>query len=313
MMRYVFGKLLLTVPTLAILSVVIFALIRMVPGDPAVFMVGDLADAAALDEARRELGLDRPYAVQYFLWLGNVLSGDLGRSVMTGQPVTEAIAARFPVTAQVVLVAMALALLAAVPAGLFAGWRHNTPADFAVVLIMNIFLSIPSFWMGLMLILAFGIYLDWLPTVGYVSVADDLAAGLEYLIMPVLAVVFIEVATLTRMMRASTIEVLRQEYVTHARAKGLPERVVLARHVFKNAFAPTLTLMGLMLGSLLGGVAVIETVFTLPGIGRLLVDSIYARDYGVVQGVLLFVALTYVAVNLTVDLLYPVFDPRVRL
>lgn len=313
MIRYVVYKLLLTLPTLAVLSVIIFTLIRMVPGDPAMFMVGDLADASALAEARRSLGLDEPYPVQYFIWLGNLLSGDFGVSLMTGQPVTQAIAERFPVTAQIVLLAMAAAMAVAIPAGIYAAWRQNSLSDLAIMFVMNFFLSIPSFWMGLMLILVFGMHLGWLPTVGYVSLTEDLQEGFRYLVMPVISVVFIELATLTRMMRASTIEVLRQEYVTHARAKGLPERTVLTRHVFKNAFAPTLTYAGLMLGSLLGGIAVIETVFSLPGIGRLVVDAVYARDYGVVQGVLLFVALIYVIVNLTVDLLYPLFDPRVRL
>lgn len=313
MIRYVVYKLLLTLPTLAVLSVIIFTLIRMVPGDPAMFMVGDLADASALAEARRSLGLDEPYPVQYFIWLGNVLSGDFGVSLMTGQPVIQAIAERFPVTAQIVLLAMAAAMAVAIPAGIYAAWRQNSLSDLAIMFVMNFFLSIPSFWMGLMLILVFGMHLGWLPTVGYVSLTEDLQEGFRYLVMPVVSVVFIELATLTRMMRASTIEVLRQEYVTHARAKGLPERTVLTRHVFKNAFAPTLTYAGLMLGSLLGGIAVIETVFSLPGIGRLVVDAVYARDYGVVQGVLLFVALIYVVVNLTVDLLYPLFDPRVRL
>ncbi len=313
MLRYIVNKLLLTLPTLVVLSIIIFILIRSVPGDPAVFLVGDLADAQALSEARTSLGLDQPKVVQYFLWMKNVLRGDLGTSLMTGQPVAEAIANRFAVTAQIVSIAMLLALLIAVPCGMFAAWRQNRIEDLSIMFLMNFFLSIPSFWMGLMLILIFGIFLGWLPTVGYVALSEDLGRGIEYLILPVVSIVFIELATLTRMMRASTIEVLRQEYITHARAKGLPESTVLAKHAFKNAFAPTLTLTGLLLGSLLGGVAVIETVFTLPGIGRLLVDSIYARDYAVVQGVLLFVALIYVTVNMLVDLLYPVFDPRVRL
>lgn len=313
MLRYIFNKLLLTLPTLLVLSVIIFILIRSVPGDPAVFLVGDLADPQALAEARISLGLDQPKVVQYFLWMKKVLQGDLGTSLMTGQPVAEAIASRFAVTAQIVSIAMVLALVIAIPSGMFAAWRQNRIEDLSIMFLMNFFLSIPSFWMGLMLILVFGIFLGWLPTVGYVALTEDFGRGIEYLILPVASIVFIELATLTRMMRASTIEVLRQEYITHARAKGLPESTVLSTHVFKNAFAPTLTLTGLLLGSLLGGVAVIETVFTLPGIGRLLVDSIYARDYAVVQGVLLFVALIYVTVNMLVDLLYPVFDPRVRL
>lgn len=310
---YVAKKILMTVPTLLILAIVIFGLMRAVPGDPAVLLVGDLNDAAALTQAREELGLDEPLHVQFGLWLGNALSGDFGVSLMTGEDVLDGMLRRFSVTAQVVVLAVMLAVLLAVPAGMFAAWRQNSLGDFGVVLLMNVFLSIPAFWIGLMLILLFGVHLDWLPAVGYVSFSDDALAAVKYLILPVLSLIFLEVATLTRMMRASTIEVLRQEYVTHARSKGLTEGAVLRRHVFRNAFAPTMTMLGLILGSLLGGVAVIETVFTLPGLGRFLVDAIYARDYAVVQGVLILVASIYVVVNLVVDLLYPVFDPRVRL
>lgn len=312
-MRYAAIKLLLSIPTLLIVAIIIFALIRLVPGDPAVLLVGDMDNAAALAEARRALGLDQPYPVQFGLWLANVLQGDLGVSMMTGEPVLSAIASRFEVSAQVVLLAMFLAAAIAMPLGTYAAWRQNRPGDFAVVFTANLLISVPSFWVGLMLILVFGATLEWLPTVGYVSVSDNFAQGIRYLILPVVALLFVEIATIIRMVRASTLEVLRQEYVANARAKGLSEAAVLTHHVVKNAFAPTMTLIGLILGSLLGGVAVIETVFTLPGLGRLLVDAIYARDYAVVQGVLLFVAFAHVAVNLIVDLLYPVIDPRVRL
>ncbi len=313
MLNYIVKRIAMTVPTLFILSVIIFVLMRAVPGDPAVLLVGDLTDPSILADVRAELGLDQPVYTQFWLWLGRALTGDLGVSLMTGEDVLHGILSRFLVTAQVVLLAIALATLLAIPAGVIAAWRQNTKTDFSIVFLMNIFLSIPGFWMALLFIFLFGVYLNWLPTIGYVSLATDLGAGAAYMVMPVLSLVFLEVATLTRMMRGSSIEVLRQEYVTHARAKGLSEPVVLRRHVFKNAFTPTLTMAGLTLGSLLGGAAVIETVFTLPGLGRFLVEAIYARDYAVVQGVLIFVAGIYVLVNLCVDLLYPVFDPRVRL
>lgn len=313
MLSYTIKKILMTVPTILILAVFIFILLRSIPGDPAVLLVGDLNDPTALAEARRELGLDQPYYIQFGLWLKSIFSGNLGVSLMNGEDILHAIVSRFSVTAQVVTIAVVLSALLAIPAGIFAAWRQNSAGDFSVVLLMNVFMSIPGFWVGMMLILIFGVYLNWLPTIGYVSIAEDPLNAVKYLIMPVFSLVFLEVATLTRMMRASAIEVLRQEYVTHARAKGLSEGVVLRRHVFRNAFAPTMTLLGLILGSLLGGAAVIETVFTLPGLGRFLVEAIYARDYAVVQGVLLFVAAIYVLVNLLVDLLYPVLDPRVRL
>lgn len=311
-MRYAFTKLLLSIPTLLIVAFIIFALMRMVPGDPAMMLVGDASDTEALEQARRTLGLDRPWLVQFGLWLANLAHGDLGVSTLTGQPVIEAIASRFPVTAQVVVLALAAAATIAIPLGTFAATRQNRAGDLGVVVAANLMISIPSFWIGLMLILIFGATLGWLPTVGYIAITEDVGEGIRYLILPVITLLFVEVAMMVRMVRASTLEVLRQDYVMNARAKGLPEREVIARHVVKNAFAPTMTLIGLMLGSLLGGAAVIETVFTLPGLGRLLVDGIYARDYAVVQGVLLFVATIHVAVNLAVDLLYPVVDPRVR-
>jgi peptide/nickel transport system permease protein len=219
----------------------------------------------------------------------------------------------FAVTAQVVLTATLLACLVAVPAGMVAAWRQNRRADTAIVSTSILFVSMPSFWVGILLIWLFGVKLNWLPVYGFESIAQGGLGAARYLVLPVCAIVLTEIAAITRMMRASTIETLRLEYVAHARAKGLPEKRVMLRHVLPNSFGPTLTVIGLMLGHLLSGAAVIETVFTLPGIGRLLVESIYARDYPVVQGCLLFIALLYVAVNLAVDLLYPLFDPRVKL
>jgi peptide/nickel transport system permease protein len=223
------------------------------------------------------------------------------------------ILSHFAVTAQIVLVATLLGCLVAVPMGMYAAWRQNRGADIAVVSTSILFASLPSFWVGILLIWLFGVKLGWLPVYGFESVASAGPGAVRYLVLPVAAIVLTEIAAVARMMRASAIETLRLEYVAHARAKGLPEGRVLLRHVLPNSFGPTLTVVGLMLGHLLAGAAVIETVFTLPGIGRLLVESIYARDYPVVQGCLLFISLLYVAVNLVVDLLYPVFDPRVRL
>jgi len=313
MLAYAFKRCLLAIPTLLIVALMVFVLMRVVPGDPASMLLGEVTDPSVLPRIRAELGLDRPYHVQFLIWLGDILSGDFGRSIMTKEPVLEGMVRRFGVTAQVVLLAVALAALIAVPAGMLAAWKQNSGIDMTVVTATIVCLSVPSFWAGLMLILVFGVWLGWLPTVGYVSVFENPGKGLLYLIMPVMALVFVEMATVARMARSSTIEVLRLEYITHARAKGLSELTVLTRHAFKNAFAPTMTILGLIVGSLLGGAVVIESVFSLPGLGRYLVDAIYARDYPVVQGSLLLVAVIYVVVNLVVDLLYPVLDPRVRL
>jgi peptide/nickel transport system permease protein len=211
----------------------------------------------------------------------------------------------------VVLVAVTLATLLAITAGLLAAWRQDTVVDLAVIGAATVVLAVPSFWLGLLLLLLFGVKLGWLPFVGYVPFSESAAQAALFLVMPVVTLTITESGVLTRMMRASSIDTLQLDYVTHARAKGLSEATVLTRHVFPNAFAPTLTLVGLTLGHLLGGVAVIETVFTLPGLGRLMVDSVLSRDYPVVQGCLLFTAVVYVVVNLLVDLCYPLFDPRV--
>jgi peptide/nickel transport system permease protein len=311
MLGYIFKRLLLTLPTLLLVSVGVFFLIRLIPGDPALVLLGEGADAASLAGLRADLGLDRPVPVQFLAWLEHAARGDLGRSIVSGEPVARLILEHFRLTAAVVLVAVTLATLIAITAGLVAAWRQDSAIDLAVVGAATVVLAIPSFWLGLLLLLLFGVNLGWLPFVGYVPFSESAAQAALFLVMPVVTLTITESGVLTRMMRASAIDVLQLDYVTHARAKGLSEATVLIRHVFPNAFAPTLTLVGLTLGHLLGGVAVIETVFTLPGLGRLMVDSVLSRDYPVVQGCLLFTAVVYVVVNLLVDLCYPIFDPRV--
>ena len=311
MIGYIARRVLMTLPTLLLVAVAVFVMMRLIPGDPVLLMLGDSADAAQIAQARQQLGLDQALPVQFMHWLGRVLQGDFGQSISNSQPVLPLILERFQVSASIVLMAVLIAALIAVPAGLIAAWKQNQPLDVAIVGGATLLLSGPSFWLGLLLLLAFGMKLGWLPVVGYVPLTEDFRQGLLYIVLPITTLALIETGVLTRMSRASAIEVLRLEYVTHARAKGAPESQVLRRHVLPNAFAPTLTLIGLVLGHLLGGIAVLETVFTLPGLGRLLVDSIFARDYPVVQGVLLFTALIYVLINLLVDLCYPLFDPRV--
>jgi peptide/nickel transport system permease protein len=311
MLGYICKRLLLTLPTLLLVSVAVFLIIRLIPGDPALVLLGEGADAAAIAGVRADLGLDRPLPVQFVSWFEHALQGDLGRSIVSGEPVGKLILQHFGLTAVVVLVAVTLATLIAAAAGLIAAWRRNSMIDLAVVGAATVVLAVPSFWLGLVLLLLFGLKLGWLPFVGYVPFSESAAQAALFLVLPVVTLTITESGVLTRMMRASSIDVLQLDYVTHARAKGLSERAVLTRHVFPNAFAPTLTLVGLTLGHLLGGIAVIETVFTLPGLGRLMVDSVLARDYPVVQGCLLFTAVVYVVVNLLVDLCYPIFDPRV--
>lgn len=311
MLRFALGRTVMALPTLLIVAISVFVLIRLVPGDPAALMLGDLATPASLADLRARLGLDQSLPVQFGIWFANLLKGDLGRSITSQEAVLPLVLTRFWVSAQIVVVAVLLASLFAVPAGIVAAWKQDTAVDLGLVAVATLLLSVPTFWLGLLLLLFFGLKLGWLPVVGYVSIADDPWRGILYLVMPIMTLFLHEMGVLMRMARASTLEVLRLDYITHARAKGLSEGVVLRRHAFKNAFGPTWTLIGLVLGNLLGGIAVVETVFTIPGLGRLLVDAIFARDYPVIQGCMLFVASTYVLVNLVVDLCYPIFDPRV--
>ena len=311
MFRFAASRIAMAIPTLLIVAVSVFVLIRLIPGDPAQLLLGDLATPASLAELRARLGLDRSLPAQFGIWFGHVLQGDLGTSINSGQDVLSLVTDRFLISGRIVLVAVALAAMVAVPAGMIAAWKQNRAPDLLLVGTATLLVSIPTFWLGLLLLLLFGLKLGWLPVVGYVGIAEDWKNGLLYLVLPVLTLFLHEIGVLMRMARASTPEVLRLDYITHARAKGLSERAVLMRHAFKNAFGPTWTLIGLVLGNLLGGIAVVETVFTIPGLGRLLVDAIFARDYPVIQGCLLFVAVIYVVVNLVIDLCYPFFDPRV--
>jgi peptide/nickel transport system permease protein len=305
MLGYLARRLAMTIPTLLLVAVAVFALVRLIPGDPVQVMLGDAADPVQAAQLRAQLGLDQSIPLQFMHWITRLAAGDFGHSI------TNDLLERFQVSAVIVLVAVAAAACVAVPAGMIAAWKQNSLLDLAVVVGATLLLSIPSFWLGLLLLLLFGLKLKWLPVIGYVPFSGDFWLAATFILLPIATLTMVEIGVLTRMARAASIEVLRLEYVTHARAKGVPEWRVLFRHVLPNAFAPTWTLIGLTLGHLLGGIAVIETVFTLPGLGRLLVDSIFARDYPVVQGCLLFTAVIYVVVNLIVDLCYPLFDPRV--
>lgn len=313
MLGYLARRLLMTIPTLLLVAIGVFALVRLIPGDPIQVMLGDAADPAQTAQLRAQLGLDQPIPLQFMHWIARLATGDFGHSITNNLAVLPLILERFQVSAVIVLVAVGAAVCIAVPAGLVAAWKQNGLLDLSVVGGATLLLSIPSFWLGLLLLLLFGLKLKWLPVIGYVPFAEDVWQAASFIVLPIATLTMVEIGVLTRMARAASIEVLRLEYVTHARAKGVPEWRVLARHVLPNAFAPTWTLIGLVLGHLLGGIAVIETVFTLPGLGRLLVDSIFARDYPVVQGCLLFTAVIYVVVNLVVDLCYPLFDPRVTM
>ena len=312
MLAYILKRLLAMVPVLLLVSMVIFFLIHLTPGDPVDVMLGEEATVEARDALRRELGLDRPLPLQYALWLGRVVQGDLGRSIRSNQPVSEAILQRLPITLELSALAMLISLTIALPAGIIAAVRRNSNADVASTVFSLIGVSMPNFLLAVLLIYLLSLQLRLLPPLGYVSPTEDLGANLKGMIMPALTLGTALAAVVARLTRSSLLEVLNQDYVRTAWAKGLRERVVIQRHVMKNSLIPVVTVVGLQLGNLLGSAIVTETIFALPGVGRLVIDSIFQRDFPLVQGVVLYLALMFLLINLVVDLMYAYLDPRIR-
>jgi peptide/nickel transport system permease protein len=313
MTRYIAHRLLATIPVLFLVSVVVFSLINLVPGDPALVMAGAEAGKETVEALRKQMGLDRPMIVRYLFWLGRVVRGDLGKSVRDGRPVIDILLMKLPVTLQLTAVALTVAWAIAIPAGLLAAWKRRTPLDYAATTLALAGVSIPNFWLGIMLIYLFAVNLRWLPPSGYVEPWVDPVRNLKLLIMPATVLGTALAALVMRLLRSSLLEVLGTEFIRTAHAKGLPERVVLLGHALKNAMIPVVTVMGLQLAGLLGGAVITETIFAVPGIGRLAVESIFTRDYPMVQGVVLVSALAVVLVNFAVDILYSILDPRIRL
>jgi peptide/nickel transport system permease protein len=312
MLRYVIKRILYFIPTLLVVAFMVFFLIHLVPGDPAVAILGSDANPESVMKLRKEMGLDQPLPVEFAVWLGNVVRGDFGHSFRTRLPVMESIKERLPVTLTLTTLSLLFSLVFSLPLGIMAAVHQNTKKDYMIMLGSILGISVPGFWLGLVALLVFSVHLHWFPTIGFVSIWEEFWEGLRYMVLPSITLGLYMAAVVTRMMRSSMLEVLRLEYVTHARAKGLKEWKVIAKHALKNAFGPTLTIIGIQYGRLLGGAVVTETVFSLPGLGRYVVVSIYGRDYPVVQGCILFIALVYVVINLIVDLLYTYFDPRIE-
>ena len=312
LLRLVLVRLLALAPMLLALSMASFALVHVIPGDPALVMMGGEGTAQAVEDLRRQLGLDRPLHVRYLEWLGRIVQGDLGQSLYNRTQVSEELLWRMPTTLSLVTLALVLAVAIGIPAGLLSAAFRNSWIDHAARLLTLVSLSLPSFWLGLMLIILFSLWLDLLPIVGYEPITQGVGKALPFLILPSLALGTHLAAILTRLTRSSMLEVLSQDYVRTARAKGLRDRVVLMRHALRNALIPLVTVIGINMGILLGGTAVIETVFVLPGVGQLVVRSLYNRDLPVIQGLILYVAVVYVVINLVVDILYTYLDPRLR-
>ncbi len=313
MTRYIGRRLLLTIPVLFLVSLIVFTLIAMIPGDPALVFIGGEAGKEAVEALRKQMGLDRPLAVRYMIWLGQVLHGNLGKSVRDGRPVVDVLLLKLPVTVELAAVALTVAWSIAIPAGVLAAWKRRSAIDYTATTVALAGISIPNFWLGIMLIYLFAVDLRWLPPSGYIEPWIDPGRNIRLMIMPATVLGTALAALVMRLLRSSMLEVLGTEFIRTAQAKGLSDRLVLLKHALKNAMIPVATVMGLQLGGLLGGAVITETIFAVPGIGRLAVESILTRDYPMVQGVVLFSAVAIVFVNFTVDVLYSVIDPRIRL
>jgi peptide/nickel transport system permease protein len=298
--------------TLFVVSLLVFTVVRVLPGDPALIIMGTEAGPEAAAALRKAMGLDRPILVQYVEWLAGALRGDLGRSIQYDVAVGRLILSRLAVTLPLTLLAAAFMTLAAVPLGVYAATRQGRAGDYVAMLLSQLGIAIPSFWAGLLLILLFAVRLGWVQAGGFGGWGVGVWPGLRALLLPAFALGVVQAAILTRTTRAAVLEVLRADHVRTARAKGLGERVITWKHVLRNALLTIVTIVGLQLGALLAGSIVLENVFYLPGLGRLALGAISARDLPVVQGVVLFVAVTVVTVNFVVDLVYAVLDPRIR-
>lgn len=314
MSKYILRRLVQLLPTLLGISILVFGLMRLLPGDVVRVLVGPELNISAEQRAtlERMLGLDAPLHIQYFRWLGAVLQGDFGLSLRSSQPVLAIIKQRFPITLELSLLSLLVSWVVAVPLGIWAAVRRRGLAEFTSQVVGLVGLSVPNFWLATMLLLGTSLWLRWQPSPLWVSIFKDPVTNLQMMIMPVVALSAALVAAIMRMVRSSMLEVLGQDYIRTAQAKGLGGRVILVRHALKNAFIPVVTVMGVQLGLLLGGAVVIEQIFGLPGIGWMILNGIYQRDYTLVQGGVLFIAVVFVLINLLVDVLYAYVDPRIR-
>jgi peptide/nickel transport system permease protein len=299
--------------TLFLITVIVFAGVRMIPGDPARVMAGTEADAAGLEEIRQKYGLGDPLPVQYAKWLGLALRGDLGESIRTRDSVLRLVGQKLPITLQLAAYSLLVALVIAVPVGVLAAVRRNTAWDYIASSVSLCGLSIPNFWLGIMLILLLSVRLHWLPASGFVPFLEDPWANLQRLLMPAVVLGTALAAVLMRQTRNSMIEVLSADYIRTAYAKGLRTAVVVFRHAIRNGLIPVITIFGLQLGALIGGAVVTEQIFVVPGFGRLILEAVFTRDYPVVQGVVLITASAYVLANLLVDVSYSLLNPRIRI
>jgi len=310
--RFLAGRVLATIPVMGVVATIVFLLLRLAPGDPAAILAGDAASPEHIAEIRARLGLDQPILVQFAEWIGRLLHGDLGTSIISNQPVTMLIGQRLEPTLALATTTILFAVIVAVPLGVLSAWRHGTWIDRGVMTLSVLGFSIPVFVLGYLWIFAVAMQLQWLPVQGYVSFRQGFWPFLERLILPTLTLSVIYIALIARITRASVLEVLGEDYIRTAHAKGVGERAVLTHHALRNAAVPIVSVIGIGIALLISGVVITESVFNLPGLGRLTVDAVLARDYPVIQGVILLFSAAYILINLAVDVSYTIFDPRIR-
>lgn len=313
MLVYLFKRLLSTIPVLFVVSLVIFFIIHITPGDPAATILGIEATPEQIEQLNEEMGFNRPVYEQYISWVGGIFQGDLGDSIFMKQPVTEAIVEHIGPTLSLAIIAQVIAIILAIPFGVIAAYKRGSLTDTTLMSVSLLGLAVPSFLLALILMLIFGVKLQWLPIAGYEPLSNGFFEHIRYLILPAISLGTIQAALITRMTRSSMLDVLTVNYIKTARAKGARERSVLLKHAFRNAFLPILTVIGQSFGTLVTGAVVVETIFNIPGMGQLIINSITRRDFPVIQGVVLIVTVLYVVINLVIDLLYGIVDPRVRL
>lgn len=312
MLMFILRRLLSSIPTLILVSLFVFTLQKLLPGDPVLAMAGEERDPAVMEYLRDKYRLDDPIPLQYLNWVGNVLTGDLGTSLRTEQPVTTLLASKLPVTLELAVLALLIALMIGIPTGIISAVRKGTAVDYGANVVALSGISIPHFWLGILLIMVFAVKLQWLPASGFVPMGEDFGQNLKTLILPAFVLGAGLSGILMRHTRSAMLEVLRADYVRTARAKGLFPRTVILKHALRNALMPIITLTTLLFGELLGGAVLTEQVFSIPGFGKMIVDAVFNRDYAVVQGVVLCVAIGFLMLNLLADVLYRLINPRLR-
>jgi peptide/nickel transport system permease protein len=310
---FIIRRLIQAVPVVFLSSIGVFLLLHLLPGDPAQVLAGSDATPDVLDAVRHSMGLDQPLPIQYLVWVGHVLHGDLGTSLLSHAPISQLIAQRAPATLQLALVGLALSLLVALPTGVLAATQQRRPADWIISSFNGLALAVPNFWLGLLLIILFALVLGWLPPGGQGDFSRDPGLALKFLILPAVTLALPSAVSLSRLTRATMLEVLYEDYVRTARAKGLASVRVVLGHALRNALVPVITVVGLQFGRLLGGAVIIESIFNWPGVGLLILNAIGNRDYAVVQACLLLLVMVFIIVNLLTDLAYGLLDPRIRL